>query len=171
MWGLSPKRMDEFLVVSDEPSGGQNSYIGGKPQLPEGFPIPSCELCGKQQAFFFQLRIPNGLPRHGETMVVFQCVSCAREECLIPEMLEGRLKGPVVPRDFITAYQRNFRILFFANDEIATRAEYRELIAFKALKPSGRKSRGLFGKLAGAPDWLLESEAPGRLDSGERWSS
>lgn len=159
--------MDEFLIVSDGPREGHNSYVGGKPQLPDRFPVPSCGLCGAQQAFFFQLRIPEGLPRHGETMVVFQCVSCAREEGLIPEMLGGPLKGAVVPRAFITAYQRNFRILFFPNDEIVTCDQYRELVVFKELRRSARKARGLFGKLAGTPEWLMEDEAPKRLDTGE----
>lgn len=81
-------------------------------------------------------------------------------------MLGGPLKGAVVPRGFITGYQRNFRVLFFANDEIVTCEEYRELVAFKELKFSARKSRGLFGRL-GTAEWLMEDETPKRLDTGE----
>lgn len=74
-----------------------SSYVGGKPRLPLDMNIPKCELCNASLVFFIQITFPESHLWGGHTMSVFSCTSCYDENFLIPEMLDGNLRGGRYP--------------------------------------------------------------------------
>lgn len=105
-----------YLLKLDQSNQKQNesdlSFIGGQPCIPPSIEMPVCELCGAEQTFFFQVAFPEGHVWQGLSMAVFACTSCAHEEYLIPEMLQGALPNADIPEGFLDSYQRNFKIIF-----------------------------------------------------------
>jgi hypothetical protein len=140
-------------------SGSSIGFIGGRPELPSGA-MPSCELCGARQTFYFQIRFPSGHAWCGQTLAVFACTSCANDAYLVPEMLDA-LPGADVSAQFLESYERNFRFLVFPTSaEVPVvgheaRLERTELYCVSATKTPA----GAIGKLQD-PHWVLENEAP-----------
>lgn len=138
------------------------SFIGGLPRLPPLEAIPKCRLCGAEQAFFFQVEFPEGTAWSGRTLAVFSCVFCASEDFLIPEMLDGPLRGVDIPEGFLEAYQRNFRFLVFPVDQCVVRRDYVEKVRFIRMQVLSAEDAATLGnKLGGNPHWILEDETPG----------
>ncbi|WP_223067215.1 hypothetical protein [Paenibacillus caui] len=158
--------MNPSWLLNKNPSGGDQvpedlSFIGGIPRLPADVPLPSCALCGEPLTFFFQIAFPDGHAWGSRSIALFACTCCADERYLIPEMLEGELAGADIPEGFLTAYQRNFRILPFPTQDGTLRGEYKPKIRFERLLVSPAPSPDAPGnKLGGSPNWLLDDEAP-----------
>jgi hypothetical protein len=143
------------------------SFVGGRPRIPNSTAIPTCQLCGAELTFFFQVAFPDKHEWSELSMAVFACTSCAHEEYLIPEMLKGPLPGADIPEQFLEAYQKNFRILVFVTNEGTVKADYREKIQFSrwnlVTTPAYQASEN---KIGGVPNWLLDDEAPSTYNAG-----
>lgn len=153
------------LKIDDESTQTQgendHSFIGGLPRIPEALELPTCRLCGSELTFFFQVAFPQDHVWANLSMAVFACTSCAHEEHFIPEMLEGPLPGVDIPENFLTVYQKNFRILVFKTDEGRLRKDYTEKVAFKRWHlVSSSRANARETKIGGQPGWLLDDEAP-----------
>lgn len=154
-----------YVLKKGESTQGQSegdlSFIGGHPRIPETMDIPVCRLCGAELTFFFQIAFPQDHAWADLSMALFACTSCAHEEHLIPEMLEGPLPGVDIPEDFLESYQKNFRVLVFKTEEGRFREDYEEKVAFKRWNlVSSPKVNARDHKIGGKPNWLLEDEAP-----------
>lgn len=152
--------LDGFGQTEDD-----TCYIGGKPRLPINVEIPKCSLCGTRQTFFFQVAFPDDHKWKGFTMAVFECTSCAHENFLIPEMLNGKLFGANIPRNFLSTYQKNFRFEVFKTNSSQVVNDYPECIKFIRIKFDGGNGP-ILGHIGGTPIWILEDESPGTYDSG-----
>jgi hypothetical protein len=141
------------------------SFIGGRPKLPEDVEIPYCKLCNSQQSFFLQVAFP---PQHAWSelsLAVFFCTSCADEDYLIPEMLTPPLYQAEVPSSYLETYQKNFRFITFETAQGVLRSDYFEKVAFRKVELIPNEDDCYNGdKLGGSPNWLLEDETPGKLD-------
>ena len=67
----------------------EDTFLGGKPKLPPDVSLPSCRLCGKELAFFFQVAFPQGHKWEGKSMAVFYCVEEWHDRYCIPELPDG----------------------------------------------------------------------------------
>ena len=144
-----------------EQSEVHTSFVGGQPALPVAEPVPVCGLCGAEQVFFFQVAFTAG-PWEGRSLAIFECVACASEEHLIPEMLTGRLRGIDIPEDFLDRYQRNFRFLVFSTAGAQIRRDYQPKVKFSRFHLVPVEDPASPGsKIGGEPNWLLEDETPG----------
>ena len=146
--------------AESEQGPNDQSYIGGKPTLPEDWEIPLCKLCGREQTFFFQVAFPEGYEWAGSSLAVFACTSCASEDYAIPELLDV-LQEAVIPDGFLETYQTNFRFFVFGTLSARIRNDYIEKIQFKRwlLEPA-HADRDPGNKMGGLPYWLLEDESP-----------
>lgn len=145
----------------------QESFVGGAPRIPPEFRWPACRLCGADQTFFFQIAFPKGHVWFGKSLAAFACTACAAKDYPIPEMLRVPLDGAIVPGDFLNAYQRNFCTMVFETDRGVLRGG-RTRIEFSPIAFDDLLSlRAAQGRLGGRPQWLLDPEAPARLESGE----
>ena len=150
-WSLQPRAAKQ---------SAQLSFIGGKPRLPAGESVPTCQLCGSPLTFFFQIAMPKGSMWEGSTLAVYQCTKCADENHLIPEMLRSTLRGADIPYGFLARYQRNFAFLVFPTDQGEIVYGYEESLLFSEIQLQKGSTLGSFGKLGGTPHWLLEDESP-----------
>lgn len=137
------------------------SFVGGRPRIPESENIPSCALCGAELTFFFQVAFPQDHPWAQRSMALFACTSCAHEEHFIPQMLDGSLNGVDIPENFLTSYQKNFRILVFNTQDGMMRKDYEQKIAFKRWELIASQAQSRANKIGGQPNWVLEDETPG----------
>lgn len=147
-------------------------FLGGKPALPPGTKIPTCELCGAEQTFFFQVAFPERHPWHGKSLAVFFCKACFDEEHIIPDRLKCP-KGANVSSEFLRQYQCNFRLLVFPTLQGTLVESYVEKIAFRCWRAvtAAETKKGInTTKIGGKPHWLSESEAPGKLDGRDRFT-
>jgi hypothetical protein len=64
-------------------------------------------------------------------MALFSCTSCADMNYFIPEMLNGKLNGITIPKNFLKEYQKNFKIVIFRTIEGEIRKDYIEKVLFK----------------------------------------
>ena len=80
-------------------------------------------------------------------------------------MLDDRSPGHDIPAGFLTSYERNFKFLTFPTREAKVTRNYKEEVAFRALKLKSKSTRGDFGKIGGAPDWVLDNESPGTYNT------
>jgi hypothetical protein len=96
----------------------------------------------------------------GSTVAVFHCIKCADVEHLIPEMLDTKIFGSDIPNRFLEEYQRNFSFIVFPTPLGEIVSLYKEAICFSEIKFLDNKVVGSFGKVGGAPNWLLEDESP-----------
>jgi hypothetical protein len=148
-------------VSQSSQSPDDHSFVGGTPKLPKGASIPQCKLCGAEESFFFQVRLPKGSYWDGMSLAVFACTSCADEDHLIPPMLSGQLKGADIPEGFLESYQTNFRFLVFETGSAALHDEYREKVKFKRFRLDSVANPDVDdNKIGGNPNWLLEDESP-----------
>ncbi len=93
-------------------------------------------------------------------MAQFSCTSCADNDLLIPQMLNGPLPGVSVPDGFLIDYMKNFSCLVFET-ALGVRCDtYEDKIRFRALSSSANISADVFGLLYD-PTWVLEDESPG----------
>lgn len=138
----------------------QLSFIGGKPRLPAGRNIPTCRLCGAIQTFFFQIAMPEAACWAGSTIAVFHCTKCVDENHLIPHMVDSGRIGANIPDGFLEEYQRNFSFEVFPTSSGKVVDQYKESIRFSEIRLVEGNALGSFGKIGGAPDWLLEDERP-----------
>lgn len=137
------------------------SFIGGFPRLPASFELPVCKLCGSEQTFFFQIAFPAHHLWYGLTMALFACTSCAHENFLIPQMLQGPLAQADIPEGFLTDYQTNFRILVFPTEHGQMRSDYQPKVRYKDFQFVLEDTAEIVThKLGGAPDWFLDDESP-----------
>ena len=150
--------MTWYLKHKPGDQSNQVSFLGGKPRLPAGKEVPSCQLCGSQQTFFFQVAIPKG-GWAGSTLAVYQCTRCADEDHLIPEMLNSGFAEADIPQGFLN-HQPNFSFEVFPTDQGLIVSSYKETILFSEIQFVEGDSIGSFGKLGGKPDWVLEDESP-----------
>jgi hypothetical protein len=140
---------------------GETSFIGGRPALPDYCELPRCRLCGAEETFFLQVAFPDQHPWSGRTLAIFACTSCADEEHLIPEMLDGPLAGADIPAGFPADYQKNFRLLVFPTSDARLRGDYTERVRFAPFRLTPSDDDAL-NKLGGTPLWLLDDESPGK---------
>lgn len=146
---------------TDTQSEKDYSFIGGLPRIPEKTALPTCRLCGSELTFFFQVAFPNDHAWANLSMALFACTSCVHEEYFIPKMLDGPLPGINIPENFLTDYQKNFRVLVFKTEEGRLRHDYTEKVAFKRWQlVSSNRDSARETKIGGMPGWLLEDEAP-----------
>lgn len=141
-------------TVTDE------SFVGGKPKIPNNESIPICSFCHNELTFYFQIAFAAGTLRN-KTMAVFACTSCAEEEHLIPLMVE-KPKHAIIPHSFLKDYQKNFKLILFETDKGIIRDNYEEKIIFKKIEliiQNGKKSKNE-NQIGGMPFWLLEDETP-----------
>jgi hypothetical protein len=130
--------------------------------------VPNCKLCNAEQSFYFQVAFPQHHAWAGRSLAVFSCVACVDEEHLIPEMLDGPLRGAQIPENFLKGYQRNFTFVVFDTGTAVPRSDYVEKVAFKSIDLIPAADEGTTGnKIGGLPNWLLEDESPG-LYAGTR---
>ena len=148
------------LVKEYEPQENQQSYVGGKPSLPAGTMIPTCQFCSQAQTFMFQIAFPAQSIWNGRTLACFACTRCANEDFLIPEMLTDARRGCNIPAGFLTSYARNFAFLVFRTEDARLVDWYAEQVAFLGLRKGRRSAPGYFGKIGGTPKWLLDDESP-----------
>lgn len=153
------------LSKRSEPQDGQQSYIGGRPSLPPGTTLPVCRLCGQPQTFMFQVAFPSEADWSGKTLSCFACMRCADERFLIPEMLDDHCQGCNIPASFLTSYERNFAFLAFPTDDARIVEDYDEQVAFFALEGESDSASGVFGKIGGVPNWVLDDESPATYNS------
>lgn len=77
-------------------------------------------------------------------------------------MLEDRLYHCVIPTNFLTLYQRNFRFLVYETAEATSRKSYIERVRFERLRLVANEDPAAPGcKIGGVPNWLLSDETPG----------
>ncbi|PWK14455.1 hypothetical protein [Tumebacillus permanentifrigoris] len=152
---------------TEQQSRSDTSFIGGVPVLPSDHQIPQCTLCGAEQTFYFQVAFPPEHVWDGLTMAVFACTSCAVRGAFIPEMLTGRLHGVEVPKDFLTNYQTNFRVLVFSTHNGIMRNDYQMKVKFKRIELVRSDDPDVEEhKVGGNPNWILEDETPGSYQGG-----
>jgi hypothetical protein len=154
-----------YLNRKEETQTSQTSFVGGRPSLPSGVDLPICALCGERQTFMFQVAFPHGSDWAERTLACFSCMRCADENFLIPEMLSSHRSGANIPAGFLTSYQRNFAFLVFPTANSKLVSNYVQEVAFHALEFSKTAGPARFGKIGGAPNWVLEDEAPGTYDA------
>ena len=142
-----------------------NSFIGGQPKLPGNVNIPRCKLCGNEQTFFFQIAFPFGNPWAGTSVAIFSCTSCADENYLIPEMLNGPLHGINIPHSFLINYQRNFCFEVFETNTGQIQRGYIEKVAFHELRLVPGEFQNSIGYVGGSPNWILGDESPAFYNS------
>jgi len=154
-----------LLTESTEPAAQSeldNSFIGGRPKLSKGEPIPRCGLCDAEQSFFFQVAFPADNPWSGLSLAVFACTSCKDYDYVVPQWLDESVRAAGIPLGFLDTYQVNFRFLVFATAEATMCDKYTEKVRFKRLQlvPARESDRGK-DKLGGVPDWIQHDESPG----------
>lgn len=128
------KNFLEIGSTSEDQNVSFDSFTGGYPKLPKELEIPTCQLCGKEQAFHFQLAFPEDHSWSGRSLALFSCISCSRENRLIPEMLKLGLKGAHIPKGFLDRYQKNFRVLVFPTEEGTIRTDYTPKLVWKPIQ-------------------------------------
>jgi hypothetical protein len=155
-----------YVLTESTPAAAQseldNSFIGGRPKLPKGEPIPRCRLCDAEQSFFFQVAMPADNIWRGLSVAVFACTSCKDYDYVIPQMLDETVRAAGIPLGFLDAYQVNFRFLVFATADALVRPTYTEKVRFKRLEllPASGAHWGK-DKIGGVPDWIQHDESPG----------
>lgn len=139
-----------------------DSFIGGKPKLPPGFDIPKCELCGKELTFMFQVAFPQGHAWSGKSMAVFYCVESWHGEYCIPE-LPKQIADADISEEFLSNYERNFRVLVFDTSLGKIMDTYQEKVAFQAFQavPEKQTRQEWDFVSGGRPIWVMgEPERP-----------
>jgi len=160
------------LNIYSKPSSATKgrSYIGGSPLLPKDFQWPSCELCGADLEFFFQIELPKPHPLAGKLISVFFCVDCVDEDYLIPEMLPDIRRGHSVPDGFLDAYQRNFRVLVFDSNEELFKSNKTSSIVPRRLEINNAGDGDAFGQIGTKPLWLTQDESPSHYGDNTKFS-
>lgn len=142
----------------------EDTFLGGKPKLPPDVPLPSCRLCGKELAFFFQVAFPQGHKWEGKSMAVFYCVEEWHDRYCIPELPDGPSLNKVdVTADFLNQYQRNFRVLVFDTAKAVPVEGYQEKVAFRsmAITQEDKTDSGWDMVIGGRPVWIMgQAERP-----------
>ena len=146
-------------------SADDRSFIGGRPRIPRGIPLPDCARCGERLTFFWQLAFPPGHAWQGRQLALFACTTSYHDADVIPEMLEGELRGADVPPAMIDRYQTNFRLIVSPVDDGALRDDYEPRVAFRRwrLVPSSDPAEPR-SKVGGEPAWILDDESPRTFD-------
>ena len=142
----------------------EDTFLGGKPKLPPDVSLPSCRLCGKELAFFFQVAFPQGHKWEGKSMAVFYCVEEWHDRYCIPELPDGPSLNKVdVTADFLNQYQRNFRVLVFDTAKAVLVEGYQEKVAFRsmAITQEDKTDSGWDMVIEGRPVWIMgQAERP-----------
>lgn len=153
-------------------SGEEDSFIGGKPKLPIGMEIPRCTLCGGELTFFFQTAFPAGHPWAGRSMAVFACTDTWHGDFCIPERPKGAVRHNIdITADFLSQYQRNFRILLFDTEQGVVLETYQERIRYQpmVIAAEDRTDRSWDFVLGGKPVWIMgKPEKPASIAGVER---
>lgn len=136
------------------------SFDGGKPWLTKETEIPKCELCSQCMPFYFQLSLEEDWLR-GKTFSLFSSTNCHEDDYVIPKMLTVELKDAVITKDFLTNYQKKFRLFIFNTDKAVLQENYEEKIIYKEMifveltKPLKK-----YHIIGGDPCLILEDESP-----------
>lgn len=142
----------------------EDTFLGGRPKLPPDVLLPSCGICGKELAFFFQVAFPQGHKWEGKSMAVFYCVEEWHDRYCIPELPDGPSLNKVdVTADFLNQYQRNFRVLVFDTAKAVPVEGYQEKVAFRsmAITQEDKTDRGWDMVIGGRPVWIMgQAERP-----------
>ncbi len=150
----------------------EDTFIGGKPKLPPDVSLPSCRLCGKELAFFFQVAFPQGHKWEGKSMAVFYCVEEWHDRYCIPELPDGPSLNKVdVMADFLNQYQRNFRVLVFDTAKAVPVEGYQEKVAFRsmAITQEDKTDSGWDMVIGGRPVWIMgQAERPASVAGDEK---
>ena len=147
-----------------------NSFIGGKPKLPPDMDILKCELCGKKMAFMFQVAFPQGHAWAGKSMAVFYCVESWHDRYCIPE-LPQHIVDADIPEQFLSNYERNFRVLVFGTSLGKMVDAYQEKVVFQALQtvPEKQTKQEWDFVIGGRPIWIMrKSEEPNTIAGIEK---
>ena len=156
-----------------EQDEGRDSFVGGRPKLPPGEPLPVCRNCGAILTFFFQIAFPDGQPWAGQTLAVFACTACQDEvnpvpmvnKNVIPSMRRMDLRpGEDVPDGALDLYQRTCRLLVFPTGQGVVRNDYSERVRYRAItfeRPTDDRATAK-SKLGGRPAWVDAKLTPGR---------
>lgn len=151
-----------LIEDSSKEQGSHRCYVGGRPRLPQGTPVPTCSLCGSEQTFMFQVTFEIGEWKDW-VVASFLCTSCVDERHLIPEMPALPLRGANPSNGFLESYQKNFRFLVFRDLPNLPEVESKAPVKLKTLAPvRKRPSRGVFAQVGGRPKWVLGDESPDR---------
>lgn len=147
-----------------------DSFIGGKPKLPPDIEIPKCELCGKELAFLFQAAFPQGHAWAGKSMAVFYCVESCHGKYCIPE-LPQKIAEADISEEFLSNYERNFRIFVFDTSQGEMLDTYQEKVAFRAFRaiPEKQTRQEWDFVIGGRPVWVMgKSEKPRTIAGTEK---
>lgn len=155
----------QLILEGNAQTADDDCFVGGRPKLPPAHRLPTCNMCGALQTFFFQIAFPDAHMWTGFTLAVFACTSCARERYRIPEMLRCPLPGADISSQFLTRYQRNFRFEVFETQRGRGVSDYEERIRFRQVRLSESHNATSIGHVGGTPVWLLEDESPQSVDS------
>jgi hypothetical protein len=152
--------------TTDGQTGAEDSFVGGRPKIPEGTDFSLCNMCGARQGFFLQVAFPPKTPWAGSSLAIFHCTSCVDDDYLIPGMLKNP-RGAHVPLKFLRHYQTNFRFVTFDTAKGRLRIDYSERVAFRriSMEPSPKPTLKQH-KIGGVPSWVMEDEAPASTDTG-----
>jgi hypothetical protein len=147
-----------YLEIGESSATNAAGFIGGHWVLPSGEALPSCGLCAAEQTFFLQVAFPVFHAWSPLALSVFACTRCVNENCLVPEMLDGPLPNAQPTAEFLTRYQRNFRLLTSRRESIRPAP-----IGSRSLRFSESPSDTTIGIIGGEPRWVLEDETPSRI--------
>ena len=162
-WGYISMKSWKLAVIGDCVQTKEfDSFIGGKPKLPLDVDIPKCELCGKELTFMFQVAFPQGHAWAGKSMAVFYCVESWHGDYCIPE-LPQQIAEADISEEFLSNYERNFRVFVFDTSLGKMVDTYQEKVAFRAFQaiPEKQTKQEWDFVSGGRPIWVMgKSEKP-----------
>ncbi len=148
--------------VDDEAQRGDElSHVGGRPLLPVGTPIPTCSATGTEMTFFFQLHLARSAQFESRVVSFFAVTDHVDDGAYLPK-LPGSLPGAVLDSSFFAKVPSFYRIFCFDPTRAARVSAYRETVKYRRLRFDEPHGEGgvMFGHVGGAPDWILDDEAP-----------
>lgn len=137
------------------------SHIGGLPNLPQRFDLPTCELCHAEMTFFFQVKFPEKHDWAEKIMAIFACTSCVSWDYMCPPMPPGgRHLG--LPDHFLEEYEKTFRTIVFESSENSLRRkEYLPILKYEYLElRSLQATASWVTRIGGKPNWRISNDSP-----------
>jgi len=145
------------------------SFIGGKPCIPENFDLPICKICGEPLTFFFQIEFPKEHVWAGKSLAFFFCTSYQKHpsgQWLPPEIHPESLNNFIIPDGELDVdrYQTLFRAFVFDTSTGVLREDCREKVIYKEIdwKVSNKKTKTIPIILGNEPIWLVRGSSQKR---------
>lgn len=149
-------------VLTKTKQDSSTSFIGGKPCIPRGEPLPMCKVCGEPLTFFFQIAFPEGHMWAGKSLAFFYCTCACHKhddkQQFPPAINTGATDdlfnipdGEINPE----TYQTLFRAIFFDTADGVLREEYQEKVVYQRIdwKASRKKNKKTPIIIAGEAVW------------------